>query len=61
MIIEIRDLPCGATIKSINCNIEFDGMTESPRVSVITSPAPVKAQPETRPEKIAPEMQEIEF
>lgn len=66
MIIEIRDLPAGASIKSINCSIDFnDGGTQTVAVEpkiVEPKPKPQPApEPETRPEKIAPEMQDLEF
>lgn len=64
MIIELRDLPQGAAIKAIDCHIEFlqDGSvktttTVAPKVS---SPAP-KPDVQTRPENIAPEMQDLKF
>lgn len=69
MIIEIRDMPVGAKIKTIDCHIAFDDdgtvacvastVVPSSEASAVTQPA--MPQVESRPEKVSSEMQDIEF
>ena len=71
MIIEIRDMPAGAKIKTIDCHITFDGdgtvasVTSTTVPSASEAPAvpaqPAMPQVESRPEKVSSEMQDIEF
>ena len=68
MIIEIRDMPAGAKIKTIDCHITFDddGTVACVKSMASTSEAPAVTQPvmpqvESRPEKVSSEMQDIEF
>lgn len=64
MLIELRDLPEGVTIKSIDCHIEFNGSgTEVSVKKVSTAAAPKIPEPkvEERPANIAPEMQDLKF
>lgn len=75
MIIEIRDMPAGAKIKTIDCHIEFDDdgtvasvtstTVPSTGAPAVTMPAqgaqPAMPQVESRPEKVSSEMQDIEF
>lgn len=69
MIIEIRDVPAGAKIKTIDCHITFDDdgtvvSVASTQVPASEAPAvkqPAMPQVESRPEKVSSEMQDIEF
>ena len=73
MIIEIRDMPVGAKIKTIDCHITFDDDGTVASVESVTSTAvpsagasaqlaqPEMPQVESRPEKVSSEMQDIEF
>lgn len=73
MIIEIRDMPAGAKIKTIDCHITFDDDADGGTVASVTStavpsaseapagPQPTMPQVESRPEKVSSEMQDIEF
>lgn len=66
MIIEIRDVPAGAKIKTIDCHITFDDDGTVACVASTTVPSaaptqPVMPQVESRPEKVSSEMQDIEF
>ena len=68
MIIEIRDMPAGAKIKTIDCHIAFDddgtvaSVTSTTMPSVVTQPTqPAMPLVEARPEKVSSEMQDIEF
>lgn len=73
MIIEIRDMPAGAKIKTIDCHITFDddgavvsvASTTVPSAGAPAVPAqptqPAMPQVESRPEKVSSEMQDIEF
>ena len=64
MIIEIKDLPPGVKVSSIECKVKFcdDGaiVTDSSVTTVNNSVATDTPQ-EDRPENIAPEMQDLEF
>ena len=59
MIIELRELPDGVAIKSIDCHIEFSQDGSVKKVNV--TPAPAAKPAESRPENIAPEMQDLKF
>ena len=75
MIIEIRDMPVGAKIKTIDCHITFDDdgavasvksvasttVPASEAPAVTQSAQPAMPQVEARPEKVSSEMQDIEF
>ena len=62
MIIEIKDLPPGCKIKSINCKIDFDegGCTTTNVITSSQQPVSTQSHHE-RPENIAPEMKDLEF
>lgn len=59
MIIELRELPDGVAIKPIDCHIEFsqDGSVKKVDVTPVKAAKPTRS----RPENIAPEMQDLKF
>ena len=59
MLIELRDLPEGVTIKSIDCHIEFNSSGTEVSVKKVSTAAAPKV--EERPANIAPEMQDLKF
>lgn len=69
MIIDIRDLPEGVKLKSIDCKILFDDTVSvvNTTVSTVAKPSavhistPASEAQGARPEKIATEMQDLKF